>query len=64
MLAASLVERHLGTRRSKRESAAFHLSWAREGRTRLRYVAKDRLGGPTVAAYTPGGHQGLYTLGE
>ena len=43
MLAASLVERHLGTQRSKRESAAFYLSWAREGRTRLRYVAKDRL---------------------
>ena len=46
MLAASLVERHLGTRSSKRESAAFYLSWARDGRTRLRYVAKDRL--PTV----------------
>ena len=43
MLAASLVERHLGTRRRKRESSAFYLSWARAGRTRLLYVAKDRL---------------------
>ena len=45
MLAASLIERHLGTRQSKRESSAFYLSWAREGRTRLLYVAKDRLEG-------------------
>jgi len=44
MLAASLVERHLGTRQHKRESAAFYLSWARAGRTHLLYVAKDRLG--------------------
>ena len=45
MLAASLVERHLGTRQSKRESSAFYLSWARAGRTRLLYVAKGRLAG-------------------
>jgi len=45
MLAASLVERHLGTRQRKRESSAFYLSWARAGRTRLLYVAKDRLAG-------------------
>lgn len=43
MIAASLLERHLGTRAWKRESSAFYLSWAREGRTRLLYVAKGRL---------------------
>ena len=44
MIAASLIERHLGTREHKRKSSAFYLSWGREGRTRLLYVPKARLG--------------------
>ena len=40
MIAASLIERHLGTHEHKRTSSAFYLSWAREGRTRLLYVPK------------------------
>lgn len=40
MIAASLIERHLGTRHRKRASSAFYLSFAHEGRTRLSYVPK------------------------
>ena len=43
MIAASLVERHLGTTEEKRRSSAFYLSWAEGGRTRLRYVPKERV---------------------
>jgi len=43
MLAASLIERHLGTRTQKRDSAAFYLSWASHGHTRLAYVPKDQV---------------------
>jgi hypothetical protein len=41
MIAASLVERHLGTRRQKRASGAFYLSWAEAGRTHLAYVPQE-----------------------
>ncbi len=44
MLAASLIERHLGTRERKRRSSAFYVSWAHGGRTRLAYVPKGRVG--------------------
>jgi len=44
MIAASLIERHLGTTRQKRASTAFYLSFAREGRTRLVYVPKGEVG--------------------
>lgn len=43
MIAASLIERHLGTHEHKRKSSAFYLSWAHEGRTRLLYVPKARV---------------------
>ena len=43
MVAGSLIERHLGTRHQKRRSAAFYLSYAEEGRTRLRYVPKAQV---------------------
>ena len=43
MLPASLIERHLGTRQHKRASAAFYLSWAREGRTRMRHVPSGKV---------------------
>ena len=44
MLAASLIERHLGTREKKRASPAYYLSWSQGGRTRLRHVPKRVLG--------------------
>ena len=43
MMAASLIERHLGTRGQKRRSSAFYLSWAQGGRTRLKYVPRKDL---------------------
>ena len=43
MIAASLVERHLGSTEEKRSSSAFYLSFLEEGRTRLVYVPRDRL---------------------
>ena len=43
MMAASLIERHLGTRNEKRASSAFYLSRAEQGRTRLTYVPKAEL---------------------
>lgn len=43
MMAASLIERHLGTRREKRASSAFYLSYVEGGRTRLIYVAKPKM---------------------
>lgn len=53
MIAASLIERHLGTRERKRKSPAFYLSWARQGRTRLVYVRRGRVGrvGEQVGAW-------------
>ena len=42
-MGGSLVEGHLGTRRQKRASAAFYLSWGEEGRTHLEYVPKDQV---------------------
>jgi hypothetical protein len=45
MIAASLIERHLGTRSRRRAAAAFYLSRAEHGRTRLRYVPKNKLEG-------------------
>lgn len=43
MLAASLIQRHLGTRQQKRKSRAFYLSWAPQGRTILVYVPQGRI---------------------
>ena len=43
MRAASLVERHLGTRRQKRASGAYYLSWAEGGRTQWAYVPKEQV---------------------
>ena len=43
MIAASLIERHLGTSSRKRASSAFYLSRAEGGRTRLTYVPKKDL---------------------
>jgi hypothetical protein len=43
MIAASLIQRHLGTSEHKRASTAFYLSCARQGRTRLVHVSKDRV---------------------
>ncbi|MBN2563448.1 MAG: hypothetical protein JXQ75_21210 [Phycisphaerae bacterium] len=43
MIAAGLIERHLGTRSRKRASSAFYLSRAEGGRTRLTYVPKKKL---------------------
>ena len=40
MIAASLIERHLGTSAHKRPSSAFYLSVGEGGRTRLTYVPK------------------------
>ena len=48
MVAASLIERHLGTKRRKRASPAFYLSRAEDGRTRLTYVPKKKLEGVRV----------------
>jgi len=45
MIAASLIERHLGRRSRRRASSAFYLSRAEGGRTRLTYVAKKKLEG-------------------
>ena len=42
MIAASLIERHLGTREQEWKSSASYLSWAQEGRTRLLHVPKPR----------------------
>jgi len=44
MIAASVIERHLGTHNQKRSSSAFYLSYAEGGRTRLIYVSKGKLG--------------------
>ena len=38
--------------------------WQDVLRRQQAYGERNRLGGPTVAAYTPEGHLGLYTLGE
>jgi len=43
MIAASLIERRLGTRAEKRASTAFYLSSAEGGRTRLVHVSKDQV---------------------
>lgn len=43
MIAASLVERHLGTADDKRASSAFYLSCATQGRTRLVYIPKAQV---------------------
>jgi hypothetical protein len=43
MIAASLIQRHLGTAEHKRASPAFYLSCARQGRTHLVHVSKDRV---------------------
>ena len=43
MIAASLIERHLGTHNQKRSSSAFYLSYAHRGRTQLVYVPKGKL---------------------
>jgi len=43
MIAASLIERHLGTQKQKRSSSAFYLSYAERGRTQLVYVPKAKL---------------------
>ena len=43
MLAASLIERHLGTRDQKRASSAFYLSWSEGGKTVLRYVPQEHV---------------------
>jgi len=43
MIAASLIERRLGTRAHKRASTAFYLSCAEQGRTRLIHVSKGRV---------------------
>jgi len=44
MIAASLIERHLGTTKQKRASSAFYLSFAQDRRTRLVYVPKAEVG--------------------
>jgi hypothetical protein len=43
MIAASLLERHLGSTDQKRASAAFYLSFVEKGQTKLVYVCRDRL---------------------
>jgi hypothetical protein len=43
MMAASLIERHLGTSDEKRASCAFYLSVVAEGKTRLIHVPKPDL---------------------
>ena len=43
MVRASLIERHLGTSGRKRAAAAFYLSWAEGGRTRLVYVPREQV---------------------
>jgi hypothetical protein len=48
MISAGLIERHLGTHSCKRASSAFYLSRAEGGRTRLRYVPKNKLEGVRV----------------
>jgi hypothetical protein len=43
MIAASLIERHLGTTEEKRASTAFYLSTIWEGKTKLVHVPKPSL---------------------
>jgi len=45
MIRASLIARHLGTRDQKRVSTAYYLSWAEQGKTLLRHVAKAQAKG-------------------
>jgi len=57
MIPASLIARHLGTRERKRVSTAYYLSWAEEGRTILRHVAKEDVEGVRVKVEAWRGHR-------
>ena len=43
MISASLIERYLGTKEHKRISPAFYLSFSQNGKTKLKYVPRNRL---------------------